>query len=170
MQPASHSPFAAAPLLGPLHGQTSPACSSTLLLPHLHRRRLIRPVVCFLVTQYAIDALALPLHLCATVHATCRPAVPPAWAAWPGLQDPTSLVVVGAAAVLGAACRAPLTAIALMVEITRDTGLLVPLLAAIGVSSLFTDFLEGVFSKRLEKVGVRGVGGGGGRKNENGGC
>lgn len=69
-----------------------------------------------------------------------------------GLPDPTSLVVVGAAAVLGAACRAPLTAIALMVEITRDTGLLVPLLAAIGVSSLFTDYLEGIFSKRLEQV------------------
>ncbi|KAG2444864.1 hypothetical protein HXX76_001602 [Chlamydomonas incerta] len=69
-----------------------------------------------------------------------------------GLPDPTSLVVVGAAAVLGAACRAPLTAIALMVEITRDTGLLVPLLAAIGVSSLFTDYLEGIFSKRLEKA------------------
>ncbi|KAG2448571.1 hypothetical protein HYH02_006462 [Chlamydomonas schloesseri] len=68
-----------------------------------------------------------------------------------GLPDPTSLVVVGAAAVLGAACRAPLTAIALMVEITRDTGLLVPLLAAIGVSSLFTDYLEGIFSKRLEQ-------------------
>eukprot|EP00198_Chlamydomonas_reinhardtii_P000776 XP_001690111.1 predicted protein [Chlamydomonas reinhardtii] len=69
-----------------------------------------------------------------------------------GLPDPTSLVVVGAAAVLGAACRAPLTAIALMVEITRDTGLLVPLLAAIGVSSLFTDYLEGIFSKRLEQA------------------
>ena len=35
------------------------------------------------------------------------------------LVDPTSFVVVGAAAVLGAACRAPLTAVALMVEITR---------------------------------------------------
>ncbi len=70
-----------------------------------------------------------------------------------GLPDPTSLVVVGAAAVLGAACRAPLTAIALMVEITRDTGLLVPLLSAIGVASLFTDYLEGIFSKRLEQVG-----------------
>jgi hypothetical protein len=32
-----------------------------------------------------------------------------------GLVDPTSLVVVGAAATLGAACRAPLTAVALMV-------------------------------------------------------
>ncbi|GIL50877.1 hypothetical protein Vafri_6854 [Volvox africanus] len=69
-----------------------------------------------------------------------------------GLPDPTSLVVVGAAAVLGAACRAPLTAIALMVEITRDTGLLVPLLSAIGVASLFTDYLEGIFSKRLEQA------------------
>ncbi len=56
--------------------------------------------------------------------------------------DNTTFVVVGAAAVLGAACRAPLTAMALMVEITRDTGLLVPLLAAIGMSSLVTDYLE----------------------------
>lgn len=75
-----------------------------------------------------------------------------------GLPDPTSLVVVGAAAVLGAACRAPLTAIALMVEITRDTGLLVPLLSAIGVASLCTDYLEGIFSKRLEQVGRGGRG------------
>eukprot|EP00195_Chlamydomonas_chlamydogama_P005828 CAMPEP_0202903764 /NCGR_PEP_ID=MMETSP1392-20130828/26154_1 /ASSEMBLY_ACC=CAM_ASM_000868 /TAXON_ID=225041 /ORGANISM="Chlamydomonas chlamydogama, Strain SAG 11-48b" /LENGTH=634 /DNA_ID=CAMNT_0049591089 /DNA_START=664 /DNA_END=2568 /DNA_ORIENTATION=+ len=64
--------------------------------------------------------------------------------------DTTTFVVVGAAAVLGAACRAPLTAIALMVEITRDTGLLVPLLSAIGVASLFTDYLEGWFSNWLE--------------------
>eukprot|EP00967_Tisochrysis_lutea_P059834 scaffold76290_cov17-Tisochrysis_lutea.AAC.2 len=33
----------------------------------------------------------------------------------------------------------------------RDTGLLLPLLAAIGMSSLVTDYLEGVFSSRLEK-------------------
>mmetsp|Transcript_21002 Transcript_21002/g.58374 ORF Transcript_21002/g.58374 Transcript_21002/m.58374 type:complete len:766 (+) Transcript_21002:1061-3358(+) len=68
-----------------------------------------------------------------------------------GVADTTSYVVVGAAAVLGASCRAPLTAMALMVEITRDTGLLLPLLAAIGMSSLVTDYLEGVFSSRLEK-------------------
>ena len=36
-----------------------------------------------------------------------------------GVVDTTSYVVVGAAAVLGASCRAPLTAMALMVEITR---------------------------------------------------
>jgi CIC family chloride channel protein len=64
-----------------------------------------------------------------------------------GLVDPTSLAVVGAAATLGAACRAPLTAVALMVEITRDTGLLVPLLTAIGVSAVVTEYLEGMFSK-----------------------
>ncbi|MEW5312393.1 MAG: hypothetical protein WDW38_004032 [Sanguina aurantia] len=69
-----------------------------------------------------------------------------------GIPDPTSLVVVGAAATLGASCRAPLTAIALMVEITRDTGLLVPLLAAIGVSSLVADVLEGALSVRLEAL------------------
>ncbi len=38
------------------------------------------------------------------------------------LADPTSLVVVGAAAVLGAACRAPLTAIALMVGLRGALG------------------------------------------------
>ncbi len=58
------------------------------------------------------------------------------------MVDNTTYVVVGAAAVLGAACRAPLTAMALMVEITRDTGLLVPLLAAIGMASLVTDLAE----------------------------
>ena len=57
------------------------------------------------------------------------------------VADNTTFVVVGAAAVLGAACRAPLTAIALMVEISRDTGLLVPLLAAIGTASVVTDYL-----------------------------
>ncbi len=57
------------------------------------------------------------------------------------VADKTTFVVVGAAAVLGAACRAPLTAIALMVEITRDTGLLVPLLAAIGTASVVTDYV-----------------------------
>ena len=67
-----------------------------------------------------------------------------------GVADNTTFVVVGAAAVLGASCRAPLTAIALMVEITRDTGLLVPLLAAIGTASLVTDYLEGSFSKWVE--------------------
>lgn len=43
----------------------------------------------------------------------------PACACRWGVADPTTLVVVGAAAVLGAACRAPLTAFGLMVEITR---------------------------------------------------
>lgn len=121
-----------------------------------------------------------------------------------GVIDTTSYVVVGAAAVLGAACRAPLTAMALMVEITRcvcaccmlvvcvyvcvavhvcsrtrvccvcsvmvrysanscallflacrDTGLLLPLLAAIGMSSLITDYLEvSVFRHSFALVSV----------------
>eukprot|EP00798_Chlamydomonas_sp_ICE-L_P028218 gene28218-31321_t len=111
--------------------------------------------------------------------------------AW-GVAETTSLIVVGAAAVLGAACRAPLTAMALMVEITRgtsllvpmlapghqptgphagprapaywspcwppDTGLLVPLLAAIGTASLLTDYLEGIFSDRFELKAQMSVG------------
>lgn len=64
--------------------------------------------------------------------------------------DNTTFIVVGAAAVLGASCRAPLTALALMIEITRDTGLLLPLLAAIGTASIVTDYVEGQFSTWLE--------------------
>lgn len=67
-----------------------------------------------------------------------------------GEAGASTFAVVGGAAVLGAACRAPLTAITLMVEITRDTGLLVPLLAAIGTASLVTDYAEGAFSRWLE--------------------
>lgn len=67
-----------------------------------------------------------------------------------GVATSNTFVVVGAAAVLGASCRAPLTAITLMVEITRDTGLLVPLLAAIGTACLVTDYLEGSLSSWLE--------------------
>jgi hypothetical protein len=33
------------------------------------------------------------------------------------------------------------------VEITRDTGLLVPLLTATGVAAVVTEYLEGMFSK-----------------------
>lgn len=69
-----------------------------------------------------------------------------------GVADPTTLVVVGAAAVLGAACRAPLTAFGLMVEITRDTGLFVPLLAAVGVASLVSEYAEGIFSQQFEQA------------------
>eukprot|EP00775_Hariotina_reticulata_P005436 gene5436-5669_t len=69
-----------------------------------------------------------------------------------GVADPTTLVVVGAAAVLGAACRAPLTAFGLMVEITRDTGLFVPLLAAVGVASLVSEYAEGIVSQNLESA------------------
>ena len=37
----------------------------------------------------------------------------------------------------------------------RDTGLLIPLLSAIGIGSLFTDFLEGIFTRQLESLLVQ---------------
>lgn len=50
--------------------------------------------------------------------------------------------MVGAASVLAAIFRAPLTASLLMFEITRNYEVLLPLLASAGVASLVSDILE----------------------------
>lgn len=49
---------------------------------------------------------------------------------------------VGAASVLAALFRAPLTASLLLFEITRDYDILLPLLASAGVASLASDIVE----------------------------
>ena len=49
---------------------------------------------------------------------------------------------VGAASVLAALFRAPLTASLLVFEITRDYDILLPLLASAGVASLASDIIE----------------------------
>lgn len=49
---------------------------------------------------------------------------------------------VGAASVLAALFRAPLTASLLMFEITRDYDVLLPLLASAGIASLASDIIE----------------------------
>jgi H+/Cl- antiporter ClcA len=50
--------------------------------------------------------------------------------------------MVGAASVLAAIFRAPLTASLLLFEITRNYDVLLPLLASAGVASLVSDILE----------------------------
>lgn len=81
-------------------------------LPHAHSK--LTPMLYHPLSQ--VGGLFQPsLFLGALVGDIAAHVVGSRW----GVVDPTTFTVVGAAAVLGAACRAPLTAIALMVEITR---------------------------------------------------
>jgi H+/Cl- antiporter ClcA len=50
--------------------------------------------------------------------------------------------MVGAASVLAAIFRAPLTASLLLFEVTRNYDVILPLLVSAGVSSLFCDIVE----------------------------
>jgi len=56
--------------------------------------------------------------------------------------------MVGAASVLAALFRAPLTASLLLFELTRDYDVILPLMASAGVGSLVGDILE----NRLERL------------------
>ena len=71
--------------------------------------------------------LLIPLLTC-----TCRPACP----------EDTGLLT-------------PLLTCTCCPACPRDTGLLIPLLSAIGIGSLFTDFLEGIFTRQLESLLVQ---------------
>jgi len=59
--------------------------------------------------------------------------------------------IVGAASVLAAIFRAPLTASLLLFEITRDYDVLLPLLASAGVASLVSDILEAKVEQAIEQ-------------------
>ena len=58
--------------------------------------------------------------------------------------------MVGAASVLAALYRAPLTASLLLFELTRDYDVILPLMASAGVGSLVSDLVEQKF-KRLTR-------------------
>lgn len=59
--------------------------------------------------------------------------------------------IVGMAACLGCVCRVPLTAILLTYELTRDYGLLLPLMSAVGVASLPQASLLSLFAPLKER-------------------
>lgn len=59
-----------------------------------------------------------------------------------GLGGVPAYSMVGAASVLAAIFRAPLTASLLLFEITRNYDVLLPLLASAGIASLFSDIVE----------------------------
>lgn len=59
-----------------------------------------------------------------------------------GIAAPPAYAMVGMAAVLAASTRAPLTAILLLFELTRDYRIILPLMAAVGLSVWLADRLQ----------------------------
>ena len=59
-----------------------------------------------------------------------------------GIAAPPAYAMVGMAAVLAASARAPLTAILLLFELTRDYRIILPLMAAVGLSVWLADRLK----------------------------
>ena len=61
----------------------------------------------------------------------------------PHIASPPAYAMVGLAAVLAATARAPLTAILLLFELTRDYRIVLPLMAAVGLSTWLAERLPG---------------------------
>jgi H+/Cl- antiporter ClcA len=72
------------------------------------------------------------------------------------LADVPAYAMVGAASVLAALFRAPLTASLLLFELTRDYDVILPLMASAGVGSLVSDLVELKF-ERLRRRGEDSV-------------
>jgi chloride channel protein, CIC family len=71
--------------------------------------------------------------------------------AWPG-SPPGAYAVVGAAAMLGAAMQAPLTGLAMMLELTAgEFGLLVPMIVAVVAATAVARYVDGysIYTARL---------------------
>ena len=71
--------------------------------------------------------------------------------AWPGSPS-GAFAMVGAAAMIGAAMQAPLSGLALVLELTHSGfGLMVPMMAATGIATLVAFHVDGysIYSARL---------------------
>ncbi|MBE9145945.1 chloride channel protein [Planktothrix mougeotii] len=75
----------------------------------------------------------------------------------PDIAPPAAYAMVGMAAVLAASVRAPLTAILLLFEMTQNYLIILPLMAAVGVSVLIVDVVQSNQSDsglNLQQMGV----------------
>ena len=72
------------------------------------------------------------------------------------IAAPPAYAMVGMAAVLAGSARAPLTAILLMFELTRDYRIVLPLMAAVGLSVWLVEFVNrrSTHSLNLQQMGV----------------
>lgn len=69
-----------------------------------------------------------------------------------GVADTPAYAIIGAASVLAALFRAPLTATLLLFELTKDYDVLLPLMVSAGLASLVADIIENSVEK--EQVDV----------------
>ena len=75
---------------------------------------------------------------------------------WPGVPD-GAYAVIGAAAMIGAAMQAPLSALALMLELTHvGFGLMVPMTVAVVLATAVARRLDGysIYSARLSAATI----------------
>ena len=81
----------------------------------------------------------------------------------PGISDymaaPPAYAMVGMAAVLAASVRAPLTAILLLFELTRDYRIVLPLMAAVGLSVWLVELIKPTSNSNshLQQIGLSGL-------------
>jgi CIC family chloride channel protein len=100
-------------------------------------------------------AFAPSLFIGAAVGSGFAALISPVW----GFSDlrPGALALVGMSAVFAAVARAPLTSILIVFEITQDYGLVLPLMLATTLATLFTELLhrESAYTMALTRMGIR---------------
>ncbi|KAK3285777.1 hypothetical protein CYMTET_6630 [Cymbomonas tetramitiformis] len=69
----------------------------------------------------------------------------------PTFDHPVVYVVTGMASCMAALCRAPLTAIALLAELTQSPNLILPLLLSSGIASVLTDRIDQAIAENKSK-------------------
>eukprot|EP00899_Mesostigma_viride_P028974 jgi/Mesvir1/9261/Mv03126-RA.1 len=78
--------------------------------------------------------------------------VPPEALGWATMGVPQAYALVGAAATLGSLCKVPLTGVLLLFELTRDYRIVLPLMGAVGCSTIVFNIGDKMTSMQLEKM------------------
>jgi len=76
---------------------------------------------------------------------------------FPGVAGPPgAYVLVGMAAVFTSTARAPITAVVILFELTRDYGIVLPLMLAVVISTVVSQLLykESIYTKKMRRKGV----------------
>jgi CIC family chloride channel protein len=77
---------------------------------------------------------------------------------WPGIViDPGAFALVGMSALFAGSARAPITAIIIVLEMSNDYRLILPLLLTVIISTLIADFLhpDTIYTRKLTLRGIR---------------
>jgi chloride channel protein, CIC family len=81
---------------------------------------------------------------------------------WPAMSAPAgAYALVGMAALFSATARAPITAVLMLFEMTRNYDIILPLMFAVAVSTVFASILhrDGIYDLKLKERGIDSRGG-----------